>query len=169
MPGAEAGQEQTYQWLLRSLGAYLDREPSCRISLAEVDDGFIVRLQRALHKLDPQVEHFKRATLVEQLTELMNQPHSGQRTRHQGVWSKFPNGHQDFFRALGYELDQSSARVILIEELEDGVVVTYNYPDSENGSHWKKRMVVLGVDEIEAILNAAFERRGKPEQTHEPG
>jgi hypothetical protein len=162
MPGAEVGREHTYQWLLRALGAYLDEEPSCRISLAEVSDGFLVRLQRALHKLDPQVEYFKRETLVEQLHNLMGRGRGSNRpARHQGVWSKFPNGHQDFFRALGYELDQSSARGILIEELEDGIVVTYSYPDEENGSQWRKRMVVLGVEEIEAILNAAFERRGK--------
>lgn len=161
MPGAEAGRENTYQWLLRSLGAYLDREPSCRISLAEVNDGFLVRLQRALHKLDPQVEHLKRETLVEQLHDLTTRKQAGPRVRHQGIWSRFPNGHQDFFRALGYELDQSSARGILVEELEDGVVVTYSYPEQGNGTEWKKRMVVLGLEEIEAILNAAFERRGK--------
>jgi hypothetical protein len=162
MPGAEAGRENTYQWLLRSLGAYLDREPSCRISLAEVSDGFLVRLQRALHELDPQVEHLKHETLVEQLNELTarSKP-AGPRVRHQGIWSRFPNGHQDFFRALGYELDQSSARGILVEELEDGLVVTYSYPVQDNDTHWKKRMVVLGMEEIEAILNAAFERRGK--------
>jgi len=162
MAGAESGRENTYQWLLRSLGAYLDREPSCRISLAEVNDGFLVRLQRALHKLDPQVEHLKRETLVEQLQELMMRKPAAPRVRHQGIWSRFPNGHQDFFRALGYELDQSSARGILVEELEDGLVVTYSYPEEDGGTHWKKRMVVLGLEEIEAILNAAFERRGKP-------
>lgn len=158
----DTSQENTYQWLLRALGAYLDEEPSCRISLAEVSDGFLVRLQRALHKLDPQVEHFKRDTLQDQLIRLRNERKQGARPRHQGVWSSFPNGHQDFFRALGYELDQAQARGILIDELEDGVVVTYSYPDAAAGSKWKKRMVVLGVSEIEAILNAAFDRRKKP-------
>jgi hypothetical protein len=155
-------QEDTYQWLLRALGAYLDEEPSCRISLAEVSDGFLVRLQRALHKLDPQVEHFKRDTLHEQIDKLASSRKTPARARHQGVWASFPNGHQDFFRALGYELDQANARGILVDELEDGVVVTYSYPDTSQGSKWKKRMVVLGVGEIEAILNAAFERRKKP-------
>jgi hypothetical protein len=158
----DTNRENTYQWLLRALGAYLDEEPSCRISLAEVSDGFLVRLQRALHKLDPQVEHFKRETLKEQIDKLTSQRKPGPRARHQGVWSSFPNGHQDFFRALGYELDQANARGILIDELEDGIVVTYSYPDTSNGSKWKKRMVVLGLSEIEAILNAAFERRQKP-------
>ncbi len=60
----------TCQWLVRAIGTYLDEEPSCRISLAEVSDGFLVRLQRTLHKLEPQVEHFKRETLLEQLESL---------------------------------------------------------------------------------------------------
>lgn len=163
MEGAEQGQEYSYQWLLRSLGAYLDEEPSCRISLTEVSDGFTVRLQRSLHKLEPQVEHFKRETLVEQLQELFQrQTKPVGHARHQGVWSAFPNGHQDFFRALGFELDEASAQGILVDELEDGVVITYSYPDPHDASAWKKRMVVLGTSEIEAILNAAFERRKKP-------
>lgn len=160
MPGAESGREHTYQWLLRTLGAYLDEEPSCRISLAEVPDGFLVRQQRHLHKLEPRVDHLKRQTLVEQMQTLMAHGRTGH-AHHQGVWTAFPNGHQDFFRALGYELDESRARGILIDELDDGLVLTYNYPDSSDSTVWHKRMVVLGVEEIEAILNAAFERRKK--------
>ena len=163
MAGAESGREHTYQWLLRALGAYLDEAPSCRISLAEVPDGFIVRLQRTLHKLEPHVEHFKRETLVQQLEGLFSKGASAsQRPRHQGVWSAFPNGHQDFFRALGYELDQSAAKNILVDELEDGIVITYSYPDPDNDAALRKRMLVLGVPQIEEILNAAFERRQKP-------
>ncbi|MBV9282182.1 MAG: hypothetical protein JOZ41_19040 [Chloroflexi bacterium] len=157
--GAERGREQTYQWMLRALGAFLDEEPSCRISLAEVPDGFLVRMQRALHKLEPKVLHFNRSTLVEQLEQQIQQRKALlTRTHHQGLWAHFPNGHQDFLRALGYELDQASARGILIDELEDGVVVTYSYPGPET-EQWRKRMVVLGISEIEEILNAAFERR----------
>jgi hypothetical protein len=163
MARAEQGQEDTYQWLLRALGAYLDEQPSCRISVAEDSDGFTVRLQRALHKLEPQVERFKRETLKEQLQELFDKPKKqSERARHQGLWARFPNGHQDFFRALGYELDEASARGILVDELEDGIVITYSYPDPNNESAWNKRMVVMGITDIEAILNAAFERRKKP-------
>lgn len=165
MAGAETGKENTYQWLLRSLGAYLDTEPSCRITLSETSEGFVVRMQRALHKLEPQVEVFKRETLVQQLQDLMHMPKRQTNVRHQGIWSNFPNGHQDFFRALGYELDDANARGIMIDELEDGIVVTYSYPSEGNGTAWKKRMVVLGLDEIETILNAAFDRRGKPVAT----
>jgi hypothetical protein len=154
-----------YQWMLRALGAYLDEEPSCRISLTEVPDGFIVRLQRALHKLEPQVLHFKRDSLKEQLEQLIaSKRHTGQRAHHQGIWSHFPNGHQDFLRALGFELDEASARNIFLDELEDGFVVTYTCPAEKGSEEWTKKLVILGIEEIESILNAAFERRKKPTQ-----
>ena len=163
--GAERGRENTYQWMLRALGAFLDEEPACRLSLAEVPDGFIVRMQRALHKLEPIVLHFKRDTLMEQLQQIMQDRKPGyMRAPHQGIWSRFPNGHQDFLRALGYELDDAKASGILIDELEDSIVLTYSYQDSADGQ-WHKRVVVLGIAEIEEILNAAFERRRKPAAT----
>ncbi|HLJ67794.1 MAG TPA: hypothetical protein VKX16_10595 [Chloroflexota bacterium] len=168
MAGAEAGREQTYQWQLRALGAYLDATPCCRISVTEVPDGFILRLQRALHKLEPRVEYLKREALVEQLQQLFTHPKSGKRPYHQGIWAAFPNGHQDFFRALGYELDEVSARGILVDELEDGIAVTYTYPEPEKPERWKKRMIKLGMSDIETILNTAFERRRKPAPTVDP-
>jgi hypothetical protein len=154
---AESGRQNTYQWMLRGLGAFLDEEPSCRISIAEVEDGFLVRMQRALHKLEPKVLHFERETLIGQLDELVRtRPSGALKAHHQGIWSQFPNGHQDFMRALGFELDQSSARGILIDELEDGIALTYSYPE---GDSWRKRIVILGMPELEEILNSAFDRR----------
>lgn len=154
---AESGRENTYQWMLRALGAFLDEEPSCRISIAEVEDGFLVRMQRALHKLEPKVLHFKRETLIGQLNQLMTiRPSAALKAHHQGIWSHFRNGHQDFMRALGFELDKSSAKGILIDELEDGIALTYSYPE---GDVWRKRIVILGMQELEEILNSAFDRR----------
>jgi hypothetical protein len=145
--------------MLRALGAFLDDEPSCRISLAEGPDGFLVRLQGALHKLEPKVLHIDQHALVEQLERLLQRRKpAGTRARHQGIWAHFPNGHQDFLRALGYELDQAAARSILIDELEDGIVVSYNSPAPEAGA-WRRRMVILDLPQIEEVLNAAFARR----------
>ena len=161
---ADGAQIDTYQWMLRAVGAYLDQEPSCRITVTETPDGFLVRLQRALHKLEPEVLHFDRDALKEHL-ELLRRERRPMATsaRHQGVWSNFPNSHQDFFRALGFELDEANAHSVFIDELEDGFVVTYTCPESPGSTTWTKKMVVLGVQEIETILNTAFERRRKPD------
>lgn len=151
----------TYQSLLRALGSSLDEEPSCRITLVETSDGFLVRLQRALHHLDPQIVQFTREELRKKFEDLVRLRRWPNRAHHQGIWTTLPNGHQDFFRALGYELDQVHARCILIDEVEDGIVVTYSYPDDKSSGAWGKRLVKLDLKEIEHILNTAFERRKK--------
>jgi hypothetical protein len=156
----------TYQWLLRAMGAFLDEQPSCRISLMEVPGGFLVRLQRALHKLDPEVFRLDRDTLREQLEELFQQRKTPERVRHQGIWAAFPNGHADFFRALGYELDQQSARHVLIDEMEDGITVVY---DRQDGDAPERRMVYLDLTEIEKILNEAFARRSQGQARQQSG
>lgn len=155
-PG-ERGHVNSYQWLLRALGTYLDEQPSCRISLVEVPGGFLVRFQRSLQTLELEVYRFDSERLQEQLAILFQQRKPATRALHQGIWSAFPHGHANFFRALGYELDQESARTILIDELEDGIVLTYLRPDNQG---WRKRMVFLGLEDIEKILGAALERRG---------
>jgi hypothetical protein len=112
--------------------------------------------------MEPQLFHFNRDTLTEQLEELMRQRKtSPTRVHHPGIWSKLPNGHQDFFRALGFELDAAAAHAILIEELEEGLVLSYSCLDPDTGDR-RKRMLLLGLPEMEEILNAAFERRKKP-------
>lgn len=154
----------SYQWLLRALGTYLDEEPSCRITVAEVPGGFMVRLQRALHKPEPEVLKFDRDTLRQHLEQIQQRRKPSGPKHHQGVWAAFPNGHADFFRALGYELDQERAHSVLIDELEDGVVVSYSIPDGEG---WRKKMVTLSVEHIEQILNEAFNRRKQGQEQSE--
>ena len=113
--------------MLRAIGAFLDAQPSYHLAVAEVPDGFLVRMHRSPHIPEPQVLHVNRTALVEQLRAKKHR----KRALQPGLWSRFPNGHQDFLRALGYELDQASARAMLLEELEDGIVLTYSYPEPE--------------------------------------
>lgn len=161
----------SYQSVLRSIGSYLDEEPSCRISVVEVPDGFLVRMQRSLHKLEPHVEYFKRDTLAQHVDQFTRTNQTvGTRQYHQGVWSHFPNGHQDFMRALGYELDDAKARHIVLDELEEGVNLTYTAP---SGAGWETRVHFLSIDDVETILNEAFNRRHRsgtaPSEKTSPG
>lgn len=155
----ETNPAATYQTMLRSVGRHLDEEPSCRITLVEVPDGFLVRLQRTVYKLEPRVQHFKREDLLQDSTQFVrSEKPIGVRQRHQGIWSHFPNGHQDFMRALGYELDVAGASSIVIDELEDGVVLTYTRRTSSE-KEWETSVIVLNLEGIETILNDAFNRR----------
>ena len=153
--GAEAGHQMTYQWMLRVLGAYLDEAPSCRITLVEQSDGFVIRLQRLLQKVDPVVIQLKHDEIHQQLDRLMQERKASRPTvRHPGVWARFPNGHQDFFRALGFELDRVSAQAVVIDELPDAVVLTYRTESSP-----QRYLTILAQNHIEYILNSTFERR----------
>jgi len=153
----ETDRPATYQSMLRAIGAFLDAQPSYHIAVAEVPDGFLLRMHRAPHIPEPMVLHVTRTALVEQLEQLrVTKPRKP--ALQPGLWSRFPNGHQDFLRALGHELDEASAQSMLLEELEDGIVLTYRYPQPD-AVVWHRRLLVLGLPEIEAILNAAFERR----------
>lgn len=146
----------SYEWLLRALGSFLDSSPTCRISLAELPDGFLVRLLHGLDELEPEVMTFDRNALHDQLDRLFQRHKPVFHASHRGVWASFPSGHSDFFRALGHELDRSGARDILIDELEDGLIVTYV---REGDGRRSKRALALAPPDIERILNHAFERR----------
>jgi len=131
----------------------------------ELPDGFLLRLYpyTDLNGSEQQVVHFQRETLGTQLKQLLQgrKGRSARTFQHRGVWSSFENGHQDLFRSLGYELDEASAQGVLIDELEDGVLLTYRYLDSA-ASSWKKRMRVLTREDIQTILDDALERREQP-------
>jgi hypothetical protein len=151
-----------YEHLLRAVGAILDREPSERITLVEVPDGFMLRKQRASNtSIDTVEEHLTRDALKRQLAALRRERPRSRRVRHRGFWARFPQGHQDFFRALGHELDAVSARAIVIDEGDDCLAVTYQrgWPGEGPGP---KQFSILQHEEIECIVNAAFERRIDP-------
>lgn len=150
----------SYQATLRVLGAYLDREHPGRFTLVEVADGFVLTIRHGVDPEDTTEAHFRPETLAEQAAELLRN-RKRRRGTAKSTWPLAKTDHQDFMRALGHELDQEDADGILIDELEDGLLVTYSYLDPTQGYQYQKRMVTLHRDHIEQILGAAHERRTK--------
>jgi hypothetical protein len=147
-----------YQGVLRALGAYLDQESMSRFRLIEVPDGFTLVLEAGGAEPHLREVHFSTASLLEQGEQLAR----GRKMfggKYQERWSLASTGHQDFLRALGNELDRYQAHDILIDELEDGLLVTYTYVDPSKGYQFRKRLSVLHAQEIEAILQSAHGRR----------
>jgi hypothetical protein len=62
------------------------------------------------------------------------------------------------FRALGFELDALDAYSILVDELEDGFLVTYHLNPHESYM-LRKHMVILRRNEMFQVLSAADARR----------
>lgn len=140
-----------YQRLLRGIGARLDESCACNVHLLEEPDGFTVRYQTEPGKNELIAARFGHDELLERQAEM---------ERHRARSSPTGAGsYQDFLRALGFELESRSAYSILVDELEDGFLVTYQYLKPEEGYILRKAMMVAGPDEKGAILQHAHERR----------
>lgn len=155
---SQTGQESTYQLLLRAVGGYLDQERPCRFRLMEGIHDFALTLERGGQRKELQLIHFDRSTLAEQAEQLAQRRRVFE-TKYRESWALCPTGHQDFLRALGYELDDSRAQCVALDELEDALLVTYSYVDPTEGYGWHKYMAALSTAEMEEILKAAHDRK----------
>lgn len=161
-PSDESKPSSSYQNLFRAIGAALDEDTTTTIGIVEVEDGFLVRAERFRQLLvEVSVSHLSRSTL-EQRSEEMRRTHRvlGRRN-HPGIWDGLPMTHQDFFRALGYELDSVGARHVVIDEQSDGLLLWYQQ-EGHDGRPRIMRRLALGRPEIEEILNDAVRRRRVP-------
>jgi hypothetical protein len=154
----EAVDTGTYQELLRAVGAVLDGDNAGKITIVEAGDGFVVRRQRFRHTVvDQAVTHLTRETLGRQALKLREGRPASRVSRRPGLWSSFMHSHQDFLRSLGYELDSVSARQVVIDELYDGLLLSYLQPMAEGRT--EVRSLALTKGDVELILNEAVRRR----------
>jgi hypothetical protein len=148
-----------YQSALRALGAFLDERGAHCINLLEAEDGFAVRYQP--HPGSPET------ILVridgKELLSLSNElDHRRRRKAFRFGAKEHAEDHRTYenvLRALGYELDQVQAYSILIDEIDDGMVVTYQYLNPQEGFNARKRMVILGGEAMNGVLVDAESRR----------
>jgi hypothetical protein len=151
-----------YEPALRAIGRHLDAEPAYHISVLEVADGFTVRSHPSPHRADGHTLHYS----WDRLTDLVVYQIAGRgvrrrKSRHSGLWEHFPNGHEDFFRALGHELDQERASNLTVDEVDEGVAVSYMRPNPDEPFRMDKIHRVMARDDIESMLKAAQARRGR--------
>lgn len=154
----------SYQWTLRQIGAYLDEHDAHLVTLVEVPEGFMVRFQRSPANHYEAVT-FARHELVsldvqqeEQRLKLQREPAAGDPAASLPPPQK-PGGYQDFYRALGYELDQTLVYAIAVDELQFGVVITYLFVDPRHTFVPEKKMVFLKPEDKQTILDDAYARR----------
>jgi hypothetical protein len=128
--------------------------------LIELPDGFTIVTERGSRKPQLQELHYERSTLAEQAEQLVRGKNLFGGRGHR-EWGLCRAGHEDFLRALGFELDDSEARAVSLDELEDGLVLTYSYLDPTQGYSWRKRFIHLRASDIDEIMKAAHSRRRK--------
>ena len=150
----------SYEQALRVIGRFLDAEPTYHLSVVEVADGFTVRSQSSRFKSDGRTVQFTWDRLNDLLVyhtagRGLNRRHH----RHRGIWAEFPNGHEDFFRALGFNLDSEAAGSLTVDEVPEGVTVSYLRPDPEKSGEFETCHTVMRKAEIQKLLEAAQARR----------
>jgi hypothetical protein len=149
-----------YEPALRVIGRHLDAEPSYYVSLLEAVDGFTVRSHPSAHRSDGMTSHYS----WERLRDLVIYQTAGRgvrrrQSRHSGMWGNFPNGHEDFFRALGHELDDQQATSLTVDEVPEGVTISYVRPGGDH-LQYEKVHRLMRLEDIEVLLQEAQARRG---------
>ena len=142
----------SYQPLLRALGAWLDNSNACNVNLIETSTGFNVRYGVGEDPLQLRKFILTHAEL-EHLEAAMKERRPIN-----------PSGrYQDFFRALGYEIDAQAGAYMVLDEVEDNIFLTFCQPCAGGGLNWIKRARVLNSEDQRAILRKAYARRKPPE------
>ena len=67
--------------------------------------------------------------------------------------------YQDFLRALGFELEQAGAYFILLDEVDDDFLITYQYLRPTQGYQPYKHLSVINRNAREDLLQSAYSRR----------
>lgn len=154
-----------YQMMLRVIGQDLDRLHASNIRLIETSSGFAVQYVSDTSRAEI-------ADLIFSFEDLLPRTRTGRfqpMLRHpRGGAKRFRHGkptYQDFLRALGYELEEAGAYSILMDELDDGYLLTYQFYNPDSGFLLHKHRVALHADEAGEIVNAAGMRRGRVKRT----
>jgi hypothetical protein len=146
-------QRGPYQEALRSIGAFLDNRHAFHANVIEVLDGFTVRYQRSdLHS----------ELISEHLGYVQLQAPADIKHRRRGLpfgGRKPERRYEDILRALGFELDEAQAYSLLIDEIDEGFLVTYQYLKPSQGVMVRKRMVFLDSNSVVQVLDDAHGRR----------
>ena len=145
---------------LRAVGAYLDERHAHNVNVLENERGFNVRYAREEHQIADEFADLQHTHLGSLTYE------QDRKKRRRGF--TFGRSHEERagyyenrLRAIGHELDSVGAYSIRLEELEEGWLLTYQYLRPTEGFNARKRMVILGIQEIQSILDDAVERRDR--------
>lgn len=148
-----------YEHALRAIGRHLDSETAYHVRILEVDDGFTVQFQPS-QQGEARTSHFAWDRLQDLL--IFNSAGRGvhsKRKRNMGLWTQIPGGREDFFRALGHRLDEERATGISVDELQDGIALSYISPNPDDALRSDKHHSILTLEEMRDIQATAQRRR----------
>ncbi len=148
--------EFTYEATLPALGALLDELQGSRVRVTRLADGFELSYDR-----DPsQAEPTSRILGHDELASRVRGPHA--RERRVSPPDAEPRlTYENLFRSLGRELQEASGQLLVLEELDDSVVLSYQHHGRASGSDPYSRQVVLNRADTWSLLAHGVERRNE--------
>jgi hypothetical protein len=149
----------TYQDSLRAIGRYFDRNIYRHVLVSEVEDGYIARA------FPGKLGMLKAEGIALPLSDVMALIASQSQVRGLTVSDVkmpplCPTGYEDFFRALGFDLDAAGARHISVIELTGGFLVAYTGKDKDGST--ERAQIFYDPARIDETLTKGYQRRGRP-------
>ncbi|HEU5422952.1 MAG TPA: hypothetical protein VFU72_05385 [Nitrolancea sp.] len=152
--------QPTYQNRLRVIGRQLDLGRFRAINLLEIGGGFLVRALTSSNRLAEALE-FPHSEFRDSVARAIAARGEGERQH--PAHPLLPTGYEDFLRALGYRLDEQHAEAIAVTELEGFIAVSgVAKRDRISQTSIAPFQTLLRADDIVALLDEAFRRRGAP-------
>ena len=151
------GSRPTYQDALRAIGRYFDRNLYRHVLVHEVEDGYVAR---AFPGLQGNLKAEGIALPMSDVLALIASQGLGRGVAVTDVKMPplCPTGYEDFFRALGFELDASNANNVSLVELSSGFLVAYN---TRSGRGIDRAQMFYDPSHIDELLTRGYQRRGK--------
>lgn len=135
---------QTYETSLEAVGSYLDAQGATEFKLIETPEGFLVRYERKGRSEGVMVMFrfgdLRRTALDIDVFHKVRHPLDDRQYR-------------KLLRAIGHDLDSSNAVSILLDELPESMLITYEFDDPGRGYVLRKRMALAGPRDRERLLH----------------
>jgi hypothetical protein len=149
-----------YETRLRSVGAFIDEHGGTRVHVRAVPEGFTVSYQSRTDDADPH-------TCLLGFGELAARargPHPrGEQLSREGAENR--RTYENVFRSLGRELQEAGGDLLALDEIDDGVVLSYRHPGRVSGDTTTTRRVTLRRDDATTLLAHGVDRRGADPST----
>jgi hypothetical protein len=149
--------QQTYEDRLRLIGRFLDLGSFHAPTIVEVEGGLLVRAFPGRSRT-PQAIEFPYEGFAELLEQALRERGAGDHP-HDSL-PLAPTGYEDLMRAIGHELDDRLATVIVITECTSYLLVHgLELVERSAQSDYAVFDAVLEAHDVTALLDAAFRRR----------
>lgn len=148
----------SYEQTLRLIGAWMDERHPRRINVLETLEGFAAQWQWGHRTPQGCFKEFTRDELLALDRKRQRERKSVYSSEHSSA-PALGTSYENVLRVLGHELDDVGARYVMLDQLDDGFLVTYQYRNAGQDTRWQKHMAILQAKEQDALMRQAQARR----------